>query len=132
MSNYGKYIYATCTAAGVLYGHTLAQAVGYKGAGPAFGGARGLGARQIGSGATEPTHYVLYTIANNDRAPYVAEFNGAGPYTLLGALGASNEFIAACKACMNVEIVDLPADIDAYAVQFLAAHNLEFMPGVGP
>lgn len=126
--NYGSYIYSTCTAAGVLYGDTLARAVGYKGLGPAFGGECGLGARPIGSGATEPTHYVLYTIANNDRAPYVAEFNGAGPYTLLGELGASNGFIAACKGCMIVEMVPTPEDIDAYADIFLAAHGLERMP----
>lgn len=128
---YDKYIYATCTDAGSHLGDNLARAVGYKGTGAAFGAIPALGCRVIGSGSQSPTHWVLYTIANDDRVPYVAEFNGSGPYTALNALGASNPFIAACKACMIVEIVDLPADIDAYAVQFLAAHNLEFLPTEG-
>lgn len=127
MSNYTKYIYAICTASGKAYGNALARAVGYKGKADAFGVASFLGCRAIGSVSTTPSHYVLYTIAHQDRVPYVNEFNSAGPYTLLNAAGAPSNMIAACKANMVVQIVDTPADIDEYAVQFLADNGLELI-----
>lgn len=125
---YTKYIYAVCTDSVVPLANQLAAVVGYKGSGPAFGGARGIGARVIGSGSTTPTHWLLYTIANEDREPYVEEFRRPAPHPLLVSAGATEEFLAACKAGMSVTIVDLQPDVDAYARKFLAANNLELMP----
>lgn len=125
---YTKHLFSTCADAATPIGNALAVMVGFKGAGPAFGGEFGIGLRVIGSGSVAPTHWLFYTLTNEDRVQYVDEFNGPGPYTLMASLGATEGQVTTAKANMIVEIVDTPADLAAHIASFLAAHSFEMMP----
>lgn len=96
-------MFAACLDSGLEVGNALALAIGHNATGPAFGGDPGVPLRPIGSGDTTPTAWATWAILRSETNDLVQEFNTAGPYTLLGALGVSEPQIAAGKAVLVAE-----------------------------
>ncbi len=128
MSNYQGYIFAACRVDSVAAGNPMARLVGYKGTDPAFGNKSSVRLRKAG------VDYFLHTdLAHHQRQPIVAEFNGAGPWPLLNAIGANNQTVTAAKSAIVVEYVHIGPDtsgydFDAGLQDFLTSNGFEVVP----
>lgn len=121
-------IFGVCLVGGEAIGNAVSLAVGHRGAGPAFGGERGLALRAIGSQATEAEAWGAYTVAKASTEPVVAEYNGPGPYTMLNAMGMTAPQVAAAKAVLTAEIHP-PRETHEYGfIDWLASKGYEIIP----
>lgn len=120
-------VFGICLVGSEAIGNAVAVAVGHRGTGPAFGGPRGIGLRQLGSQSTTPVAWGAYTIAKAATAPTVEEFNGAAPYPTLNALGMADAQVAAAKSVLTAECYPRETHEEAF-FDWLASKGYEVIP----
>lgn len=91
----------------------------------------GMKLRAIGSTSTTPTAWYASSLLKATGVGFVVEFQSAGPYPHLVALGITPEQIAAFKAVFTISY-GLPDEIDAGALAWISAQGYEPIPVDGP
>ena len=125
--NYPDIVFGLCPVGSEAIGNALARAVGFQGEGPAFGGEFGLGVRPVGSDQSEPVAWVHQAPARPVVRSLVTEYNGAGPFPLLNALGMTDQQVAAAKTVLTAEY--FPRATHEYAfIEWLASKGYEIIP----
>lgn len=126
-SEFAGMVFGACLVGGEAIANAVSLAVGHRGTGPAFGGERGIGLRALGSQSTTPVAWGAYTVAKADTEARVAEYNTAGPYPNLNALGMTDPQVAVAKAVLTAEY--FPRATHEYSfVEWLASKGYEIIP----
>lgn len=120
-------IFGACLVGGEAIGNAVANAVGHRGVGPAFGGECGIALRSLGSQDPTPAAWGAYSVAKASTRVVVDEYNSAGPYTQLNALGMADATVAAAKSVLTAECH--PRETHEYAfIEWLASKGYEVIP----